>query len=122
MTALVTSTETSEFAHVSFTVLDENNELLETMVCKCQKAFEHIQELFDNSEVVITNVVVCRSFVILSDGDPSHHNQTMGDFPGPYTSKEFLKMMKYDEGISNEEWFAHLKAIDEEAMASLVEE
>jgi len=110
MTALAKSIEISEYAHVTFTVLDENNELLEIKGCKFEEAFEHIKRIFYPSDMIlITDIVASRSIVILNDD--SRHEHTMCHCPGKFTSEQFLKMMHYEKGISNEAWFQHLKKV-----------
>jgi hypothetical protein len=74
------------------------------------------------ANLIFTEIVIARNFMCMDENNRMESQLAMANYRGPFTSKEFLEMMKIDElgrnGIMalerlgrNVEWYNHLDQI-----------
>lgn len=62
----------------------------------------------DKASLQFNEIVACRSLMLLKSDNGLRHEQSIWLSKGPFTSEQFLGMIKYKAGISNDEWYKHM--------------
>lgn len=70
-----------------------------------------LQVSADKTSLQFKEVVACRALVLVQPENNLLHETSIWFHKGPFTSEQFLGMIKYEAGISNKEWLKHLWAL-----------
>jgi hypothetical protein len=96
----------SEYAHIKFNVLDKR-------YCGLfEEAYGFVKALLttvDKAKLKFSEIVACRSVILnKEEQNCTCHEQHMWHHPGPFTPEQILNMIRYEPGISNQDWYKHL--------------
>ncbi len=99
----------SEYANVSFDVLNDSH------VGYIEDAIEFLQEELlttaKKSDLIFTNIVVCRSVVLKKPNGWRRHDQSMFKITGSYSYDQFIKILQYPRDMLLTDWNARMEAL-----------
>lgn len=97
----------SEYTHIKFDIADKSHCFL------AETAYGFViglQTSADKTSLQFKEVVASRSLLLLKSDNNHRHEQAVWFNKGPFTCEQFLGLIKYKAGISNEEWFKHMNS------------
>lgn len=94
-----------EYTHIKFDVLDKSYQyLIEGTIGFVQG----LEAFVDKTSLQFKEVVACRSMIYLKPDKNVRHEQAMWAHKGPFTFEQFLKIIQFNRGILNAEWYDHM--------------
>lgn len=95
----------SEYTHVKFDIAEKSYALRAEAIPEFVLS---LAILADKASLKFSEVVACRSVVLVNPDNALRHEQAVWIDKGPFNSEQFLEMIKFKAGCLSDEWFKHM--------------